>query len=259
MKRRNRMVLVARRLVLAPLAALVLVAVAPEANSAAGTPITSCEQVVTTNAFLTQNLDCVYANGVVVGASGITVDLKGFTLRGNLSGAGVRVAGFDGVTVKNGVVRTFLRGVEGDGANKLSVVNVLAIGNSVGIYVSGSSATVKSSSALGNQAAVSVYGDAATISSSTASGNGSGFLVQGAGATISKSVATGNGGDGIVTFGDAPVVTGNRAEGNGFYGGASDLGGLGIVALSYTTAPIGKKNIARGNDDPAECDPAYLC
>ena len=46
MKRRNRIVLVARRLVLAPLAALVLVAVAPEANSAAGTPITSCEQVV---------------------------------------------------------------------------------------------------------------------------------------------------------------------------------------------------------------------
>ena len=36
--------------------AVVLVAVAPEANSAAGTPITSCGQVVTTNAFLTGDL-----------------------------------------------------------------------------------------------------------------------------------------------------------------------------------------------------------
>jgi hypothetical protein len=49
----------------------------------------------------------------------------------------------------------------------------------------------------------------------------------------------------------------NWAEANGF--GAPDLGGLGIRAASFDTAPAGSGNTARGNDDPAECFPSLLC
>jgi hypothetical protein len=54
------------------------------------------------------------------------------------------------------------------------------------------------------------------------------------------------------------VIGGNRAENNGFFGGASDLTGLGIYATGYTTAPVGT-NVAGGNDDPAGCNPSALC
>ena len=69
------------RFMLIAVGAFVLVAAAPEAQ-AAGTPITQCGQTVTTNAVLTQNLVCA-GDGVIVGASGITIDLKGFRLRGD--------------------------------------------------------------------------------------------------------------------------------------------------------------------------------
>jgi hypothetical protein len=70
---------------LAAIVAFVLVVVAPEASGGAGTPIITCGQVVTTNAFLTQNLHCTASDGIVVGADKITIDLKGFRLRGDAS------------------------------------------------------------------------------------------------------------------------------------------------------------------------------
>lgn len=59
-------------------------------------------------------------------------------------------------------------------------------------------------------------------------------------------------------LGDAAALQGNRADGNGFLAGASDDFGLGIEVTGFTTAPIGT-NVALGNDDPAECNPASLC
>ena len=74
---------------------------------------------------------------------------------------------------------------------------------------------------------------------------------------IKSSTASGNDGCGITVLGNAASLKSNRTDGNGFAGG-SDLGGLGINVTNYTTPPVGK-NTARGNDDPAECQPALLC
>jgi len=51
---------------------------------------------------------------------------------------------------------------------------------------------------------------------------------------------------------------GDRAEANGFAGGASNAVGLALSAVGYTIAPVGT-NVARGNDDPNECQPVSLC
>jgi hypothetical protein len=75
---------------------------------------------------------------------------------------------------------------------------------------------------------------------------------------IQSSSAAGNHAVGIAVQGDSAVLKGNRAEANGFAGNASDLFPWGIYVVFFTTPPVGK-NIARGNDDPAECNPTYLC
>jgi hypothetical protein len=272
------------RIVLAALAAVVLVAVASEAHGGGGTPITACAQTVTTNAVLTQDLVCS-GNGIDIGASGITIDLKGFTVRGD-GGVGDHgiddTGGHDRVTLKNGVVRGFYDGIRAESADRFSVTNVVASGNTVwGIIVFGNDASVSSSTASGNaQYGIGVAGERAAIKSSTAAGNtyvdvsvtgdfgrvtsitasGSqyGISIGGDGVSVKSSTASGNGFDGIFVDGDAAKLSGNDAHGNGFLGGATDLGGLGIRVQNYVTPPVGK-NVARGNDDLAECNPGYLC
>src|SRR5262245_41566663 len=291
---------------MAILAVLVSTTVAAQGQAGGGTAITACGQVVSTNAFLTQDLSCPGSHGIVVGASGITIDLKGFTLRGDRSDLHDGIhdeGGYDNVSIKNGVVRNFGIGVgaypdadaisvsklvasgnvldginvagastkiqssttSGNGiygilvfSNSASVSSSMAAGNFVeGIFISGNSASVSSSTAAGNgKYGIDVEGEGAKVQSSTASGNGVyGVGVFGTSASVKSSIAAGNGVYGILVGGDAAQLRSNRAEANGFTGGASDLAGLGIWAVGYSTAPSGT-NVARGNDDPAECDPA---
>src|SRR5262245_22241049 len=95
--------MVARKCVPAVFVAVVLESSAPDGTATAGTAITACGQIVTTDAYLTHDLDCSTTglDGVHAGASGITIDLKGFTIRGDVySNNGVLVDGFDGVAIK---------------------------------------------------------------------------------------------------------------------------------------------------------------
>jgi hypothetical protein len=251
---------------------------------AAGTPISACGQTVTASAFLTQDLYCPGSAGIVIGASGVTIDLKGFTLRGDRSSGHYGIddsGGYDGVTVETGIVRDFDTGVYATDADKVKVSGVVASANTaVGIYVVGASASIKSSSAFASINGIYVVGASASIKSSTASGNPNyGISIQGPSGQVASSTALGNG-DGIFVLGDGASVAsstasgndvfgievgahgarikGNRAEGNGFAGRASDGHGRGIDVHGYTTAPVGS-NTARGNDDPSECSPASLC
>jgi hypothetical protein len=271
--------------VLAAVATLVSIAAASEGQAGESVAITACGQVVTTSAFLTQNMHCTGSSGVVVGADQITIDLKGFRLRGDraIGDNGIDDNGFDSVTVKNGTVRNFFVGVDAyNGTDHISISNVVASGNAgIGVSVIGDSAKLKSVTASGNdgdgfevsghlisvQSAIATgntsYGmdiisDSGSVKSSIAAGNAYGILVEGDGAKVLSSSAYGNGGFGISVNGNAALVRGNKADGNGFDGGASDLSGLGIDVFAPFTAPTGT-NLARGNDDTVECDPTSLC
>jgi large repetitive protein len=277
-----------------PIVILVL-AVAIAAASLAGaapgraggvTAITSCGQTVTTSAVLAQDLQCSGA-GVVVGASGITIDLKGFTIRGDRDPSDYGIddsGGYDGVSVKNGVLRNFAVGIGGfSGANGLKITSVVATGNtfggvavigdsisvassilagngSYGLDVGGNGVSIVGSNASGNAAdGLIVAGDSASIRSSIVAGNGDrGVILVGDSDSVKSTTLTGNGNVGVVLQGNDASLTGNRADGNGFVGGSSDSAGRGVYVLGYTTAPTGK-NVARGNDDPAQCSPSWLC
>jgi parallel beta-helix repeat protein len=240
-------------------AALVLGFGASAGRAGGGTPISSCGQTVTTNAFLTQDLVCT-GHGILVAAAGITIDLKGFAIRGDGGASDYGVAasnGFDKVTIKNGAVRNFDTGVYAV-ADDVRVSGVVASGNNDGIVVAGAAALVTSSTGSGNYGfGIYVQGAGGRIASSGAFGNAAGIRIDGANGRVTSSSASGNGDHGIVVVGDAAKLSGNRALGNGF-GTGSDFSGYGVVAANYTTPPVGK-NVALGNDAPGECSPASLC
>ena len=192
------------RFVLAALAAVALVAVAPEANGKGGTPITSCAQSVTTNAVLAQDLACT-GHGITVNAPKVTVDLNGHTLTGDggTLDNGVWVLASK-VTVKNGVLRGFGTGLLASGvSDHLSIVNVAASGNSFsGFDLEDDSISVASSSASANNGdGIVVFGNAFSIKSSTASSNGgNGINIDGAEPKITSVISSGNRSRGMVVI-----------------------------------------------------------
>jgi hypothetical protein len=204
-------------------AAFVVLAAPGAGSGSSGTAISSCGQTVTTNAFLTQDLSCT-GDGVTVGAPKITIDLRGFTLRGDggAPDSGVVDDGFDSVKVQNGVMRNFGFGVAVDGADKVNVANVVVSGSNFGIYVNGDSASITSSTASGNGfTGIQVIGASASIASSTASGNlVYGFDIEGVSASIKSSTASGNGNSGFFIHGvsDSASVASSTASANGISG-----------------------------------------
>lgn len=78
----------------------------------------------------------------------------------------------------------------------------------------------------------------------------------GAGHQLTENVVTKNGSHGILAAVNALTIQSNKANGNGVVDHVRDGVGLGILAPVGTP---GSDNQARGNDDPAECDPASLC
>src|SRR5262245_45571702 len=165
-------------------------------DGASKLPISSCGQTATTDAVLVQDLVCA-GSGIVVGASGISIDLHGHVLEGSGTNEGVDdLGGHDGVRIENGVVRSFNVGVYAvNGADNMTLSNVAVAGNSYrGAEIDGDSASVESSTVAGN--------------------GGDGMLVDGASASIKSSTAAGNGGDGIRVVGATPLVKSSTSVGN---------------------------------------------
>jgi len=193
-------------------------------------PISSCAQTVTTDAYLTKDLDCPGASGIVVGADGFTIDLNGHVLEGDRLAGHYGVedkAGYGDITIENGVVRNFADGVlAGSGANDVVVSNVVSSGNvATGIAVSGGHASIKSSAASGNAAGITVTGNSASITSSQASGNSSsGIYVIGDALSAKSNRVFGNGGNGFLLAGDSGSITSTNASGNAS-AGVSVIGG----------------------------------
>ncbi|MCL4858862.1 MAG: right-handed parallel beta-helix repeat-containing protein, partial [Caldilineaceae bacterium] len=97
----------------------------------------TCGQVVTESILLTHDLlDCL-ADGLVVGAPGITIDLDGYTIDGTGLGAGVRNDGFASVTVRNGTIQEFDYGVQLENGAAFNIVEllVLNLNQESGVYL----------------------------------------------------------------------------------------------------------------------------
>jgi large repetitive protein len=67
------------------------------------------------------------ADGLLIGASGITVDLNGHTIRGSGLGVGIANNGFDDVTITNGTIREFDIGVQLNVGTETNLVETLSL------------------------------------------------------------------------------------------------------------------------------------
>jgi parallel beta-helix repeat protein len=70
-----------------------------------------CGQVIRTSTTIDNSLAGCAGDGLVIGASGITVDLNGNTIQGTGLGAGIQNNGHDDVTIRNGALLDFDHGV----------------------------------------------------------------------------------------------------------------------------------------------------
>jgi parallel beta-helix repeat protein len=86
--------------------------------SSAHADTAGCGQVVTRSVTLGNDLLACPGDGLVIGASGITVDLNGHVVQGAGLGAGVRNPGHHDVTIRGGTIRNFDNGVLLSGAQR---------------------------------------------------------------------------------------------------------------------------------------------
>jgi hypothetical protein len=240
-----------------------------------------CGQRIKHSITLGRNLHNCRGDGLVVRANNITVNLNGHTLdgRGRRSTAGVRIAGFHGVTVTGGVIRQFGRGVWLVRADDDKIVNNVVTGSfDEGIFTN---ETSERPLIQGNRItwsgtkhhAVDADGidargaGAKAIANSVRHSNDDGIDVNGAGSTIDGNNVSSSGHDGIDidSLGSTVqnnVSNGNRDDGIGVGRNARNVvlrnnvtninTDLGIQPIAGTTID-GGGNRAAGNGDPRQC------
>ena len=266
-----------------PIAAVVTVAasvlaLAPAADARGRV---QCGQRIKHSITLGRNLHNCRGDGLVVRGNNITVNLNGHTVdgRGRRSTAGVRIAGFHGVTVTGGVIRQFGRGIWLVRADDDKIVNnvvtssfdegiftnetserPLIQGNRVswsgtrhhavdadGIDARGAGAAVLANTIRhSNDDGIDVNGSATTIDGNNVASSGQdGIDVDSQGSTVQNNVSNGNGDDGIGIGRNARnvVLRNNITNIN------ADLGIQPIAG----TAIDGGGNRAAGNGDTRQC------
>ena len=225
---------------------------APSAGQAPATTV-HCGDVITQDTTLDSDLGPCPGDGLVIGASNVTLDLKGHTIRGPGTGtfpsAGIRADGDEshnltGVQVKNGTVTAFSAGISlqyaGAAVNKMTLS-----GNDGGLF------GTKLTTLDVENSVISRDGDGIDVIKGTLNGasyrdnvvtNNSGFgmvfTFASDGFTATGNVITGNGGAGLQLFkvGGPGEVSYNRISGNGFDG----------IEQSYCGGPIAN-NVISGN------------
>ena len=91
-----------------------------------------CGTTVVADVTLSQDLTCS-GDGLIIGASGIRIDLNGFAIQGAGVGAGVAVTGHTDVIISGGSIRQFAVGIRVNDATHLELRQLEFIGNAEGI------------------------------------------------------------------------------------------------------------------------------
>jgi large repetitive protein len=202
------------------LAAALAVSAAPA--SATSATIVQCGQTLTHSVKLANDLTNCPGNGLVIGASGITVDLNGHTIDGvatQIEDCDVRPSGpaginneggYDGLTIRDGTLRQFANGFNAGsdtaGMADSRLVNLVARDNSFnGLAMGSRGELTNDNKVVGNTA--------------TGNGCGSGIVVNsGHGNLVSGNRATGNGAGVLVCCSRGTTVVGNVVASNKFDG-----------------------------------------
>lgn len=126
---------IVRRSLIVLASAASLSAVLPAVTADAAT--VTCGSTITTNVVLTRNLNCA-GDALIVGASGLTINLNGKKITGNGTGTAIAVPQGDpgstvGLTVRNGTIEHFGFGVDDESDGTLVLSGMAVRNDTVGL------------------------------------------------------------------------------------------------------------------------------
>jgi parallel beta-helix repeat protein len=235
-----------RLLALGLLAAAWLALAAPAARA----DTVTCGEVLHASTTLTNSLAGCAGDGLVIGASGITVDLNGHVVQGVGLGVGIRNSGHDDVTIRNGSVLDFDYGVVLHSGTLRNAVTNLNLGKNEW-------AAIQLDNASGNHVASNVlteFSDAGVKVTNGSVGNViTGNSVSGAGSGEAFVVELGSNGNWL-EGNVVPVSGGHAVRVEGSSGNmvlANDLAGGAEVAVLVAGSPgsvVQANRISAGGD-----------
>ena len=198
--------------------------------------------------YLTGNLNGGAGNGILIGASGVTLDLMGFELVGG-TGDGISVsAGRANITILNGTVRNWSGdGVDAFGAGHSRLDRLRVLGNQGTGMRLGGNGIVADCTAQGNTLDGIEAGSGCVLRDCTASGNlGTAAIRAGTGSVLNNCAAFNNQTEYGIFTSDGSTLTNCAAYSNNGSGTSS----FGIHASAGSTV-IGCTANENTNDNPA--------
>lgn len=206
------------------------IATAASATAAPTTDTLSCGDTVTTSVTLTEDLlDCP-GDGLVVGADGVTIDLNGHTVSGVWPSSGIRIEGFDGVTVRNGVLWVFNFGVDAVDADRLTLSNLDVTGELYGVNLLDS--------------------DSARITDSTLTGLGAGIHTESSDElVVVRNTFPGGVGDGFTFLGTNDSRFADNLIGGANTAGLTVTGDRNRVTRNQVSSSMSENIRVSGNDN----------
>jgi hypothetical protein len=193
-----------------------LAAIFPAAVFAAPQNVNNCQAISQPGSYVVNRNLAATGDCLVVAADFVTIDLDGFVLSGNGTGAGVSVPAGPirrGLTVRNGVVTGFFHGIDAGNAAGVAVDRVNASANGGHGILAGDRAIVSSSRAIGNGGDGIRAGRGATLAGNVAADNQNGLFAD-SGSSVLHNVSRNNRAHGVVM--DCPgLFLGNASSNSG--------------------------------------------
>ncbi|MCU0642028.1 MAG: right-handed parallel beta-helix repeat-containing protein [archaeon] len=100
--------------------------------------VLNCNDAITSNLSMEDNLDCPGTNGLVIGANTISINCNGYNITGNGSGIGLRLSSYSNVKIWNCTLSGFSTGLLLESASQNNITLNMIINNSIGINASNS-------------------------------------------------------------------------------------------------------------------------
>jgi len=194
------------------------------------TQTAACRQVITTNRTLQADLLNCRTDALVVGADDITINLNGHKIDGTGLGTAIDLNGHEGVTIQNGTIQDFDKGVDLSGSNDNNLRTLrLYRQETAGIFVSSSDATrIVGNTASNNFMGIALYDSNASqiIDNRAARNLNAGIrLLTSHGNRVEQNRASGNG-----TVGDGSGLGLDFSLGNRLVNNASFDNRFGVLA-----------------------------
>jgi Periplasmic copper-binding protein (NosD) len=237
----------------AALFAILLVAGLSARASAAGTAISSCQTLSSPgNYFLTANLTASGSGCLVISADNVAIDMKGKTITGNGTGAGIDDNGVehDFAIIANGNIKNFQTGIDLSESGQAIISNVDSSNNTgEGIFIDRCCDTLNAVTANGNaDTGIVIESDDSSLSNIQANGNaGGGIVITSDDNTIVASTVSNNKDVGVVIENCCNFVIGSKIQKNSGDGLTLEDGDNGVIT-STTSNNTGNGMSLSGDD-----------